>query len=199
MTVELPAEGLGIAGAPVRAQIEEELETNVADLRAQGIEASWEATREGDLLRYLVHAQGEGYDALRQVAFEDADIFVEEVDGREAIHFRAFVPQEIMLGGETTITLVGSEIISTNGNRVDEGTVQWVNPAGRLEAVLVGNSRFAANPLLLPAALLAGAVVVLGGGYLVWSRTRGSRYCTQCGTPLAPDARFCSGCGQRIT
>jgi hypothetical protein len=118
---------------------------------------------------------------------------VEEVDGQRQIHFSQFVTGNILEANSNTLTLIGGDIVSTNGHQLDDGSVQWVNPSGRIEAVLTEKSRFSLATLLIPATLLAAS----GGGWFFYrQRKQQAAFCAHCGAQLGAGAKFCPSCGR---
>lgn len=194
-SIEVPLQSLALVGG--KPQMDTVIEEMVTEMEAEGARVSWNSSEEDGSVIYTLEAKGEGYEGLRQVAFEDAEITTMEEDGRRLIHFSTFIPRDFLDANRNTITLVGREIVSaSNGDViVDKGTVQWVNPSGRIEAVLEAKRGFGLLSLLIPIGLVAG---VVGAFFLArqgFGRSR-SPFCPSCGAELAPQAKFCPHCGQ---
>lgn len=156
--ITLPQEVIAFAA---QAQLDAEIANLARDLEAAGAKVSYKVEQEEGLITYIIDAKGSGLDILRQVAFDGADIQMQLVDGQEQIFFRMNVPYDLAGG---TITLIGDEVIDSNGRIIDDGKVQWVNASGRIEAVMVPKSRFGGQALLLPLGLAAAFVGLVAVG-----------------------------------
>lgn len=192
------AEMVALLGSP--AEIERELDGWVTEAKQIGVDASWKSSQEGRTLIYTLEANGTGYDALKEMMFDNrTQITVIEEEGKRHIHFSHPVSRDFLDANRYTITLTGGEIISSNGAVLDRGSVQWVDPSGRMEAVLTEKSRFRIGLWLFILALVAG---ISGGGWYVWQQRNQrmaaipARFCIHCGLSLGPRARFCPNCGQ---
>jgi hypothetical protein len=191
------AEMVALLGSP--AEIERELDSWVTEAKQIGVDASWKSSQEGRTLIYTLEANGTGYDALKEMMFDNrTQITVIEEEGKRHIHFSQPVSRDFLDANRYTITLTGGEIISSNGTVLDRGSVQWVDPSGRMEAVLTEKSRFRIGLWLLIIALVAG---IGGGGWYVWQQQNQqtaapTRFCINCGHSLGPQAQFCPSCGQ---
>jgi hypothetical protein len=194
--LEIPTELLAFVGSP--AEVEAEMERQAAIWREEGARVSWKSRNEDGKVIYAFDVKGEGYDLLNWVAFDgNATFRTVEMSGRRQIQFQHFASRGLFSDLEGyTLTLVGGEIISSNGQQLNQGTVQWVNPMGRMEAALTEKNRTVSGVIWL---LLIG-LVAGGGGWYVWRRQRRSAVaCGACGAWLAPEAQFCPQCGQRRT
>ena len=194
----ISAEMVALLGSP--AEIESELDNWVTEAKQIGVDASWKSSQDGGTLIYTLEANGTGYDALKEIMFDNrTEIAVLEEGGKRHIHFSQPVSRDLLDANRYTITLTGSEIISSNGTALGRGSVQWINPSGRMEAVLTEKSRFNVGLWLLILALVAG---ISGGGWYVWQQRNQrmaaipARFCIHCGLSLGPQARFCPNCGQ---
>ncbi len=104
--------------------------------------------------------KGKGLADLRQAMEDslgyDVQLYAEEVNGRRLIHLN--VNADLF----NSFTLIGGSIISSNGQQIDNKTVVWVEPSGRIEAVFTEKSRITAAGL---AVLIAGALLVIFFAY----------------------------------
>lgn len=208
----VPQDPLGMSGSP--ADIEAEIEEQVAEWEAQGARVSWEVNHDETTTRIVLHLEGDDLDSLQEIVFTgDANLDVMVADAKRQIRYTQNVSQGLLGGlNNLTLTLKGGSIISTNGQRIDRGTVRWVNPSGRIEATLTEKSRL--DPTVLFVVGGVGVVVVvamlfarstLGRGRVTQvesnpniSASSQIRYCNNCGTPLATSAKFCHKCGHRL-
>lgn len=194
--LQIPVELLAFVGSP--AEVDAEMESQAAMWREQGARVSWKSRDEDGKMIYAFDVKGEGYDLLNWVAFDgNATLRAVEMSGRRQIQFQHFVSRGLFSDLEGyTLTLVGGEIISSNGQQLNKGTVQWVNPMGRMEATLTEKNRTMSGVVWL---LLIG-LVASGSGWYVWHRQQQTAVaCGACGARLAAGAQFCPQCGQRRT
>lgn len=194
MSISLPAEAVALLGST--AELDQSIEDGVAEIRAMGADASWSSSREDTTLIYTIESSGEGYAVLQETVFGgNAEIYSQNVGGEEQIYF-AYNGGGDLSGAFFTLTLVGGEIISSNGQQIDDSTVQWTNMYGPMEAVLVGKSRFNIWLVLIPLVLLGGiGVVAVAGGGLFFLSSRPA-FCPHCGAQMSRGAKFCPACGQ---
>ncbi len=193
MSIRLPAEAVALLGSTT--ELDQSIEEGVAEIQAMGADASWSSRREDTTLIYTIESSGDGYAVLQEAVFGgNAEIYTQNVGGEEQIYF-AYDGGGDLSGAFFTLTLIGGEIISTNGQQIDDSTVQWANMYGTMEAVLVGKSRFNIWLILIPLVLLGGiGVVALAGGGLVFLSRRPA-FCPKCGAQMAQRAKFCPSCG----
>lgn len=194
--LQIPVELLAFTGST--AEVEAEMERQATIWREQGARVSWKSHNEDGKLIYTFDVKGDGHDLLNNIAFDgNATLQIVELNGRRQIQFQHFASRGLFSDLEGyTLTLVGGEIISSNGQQLNKGTVQWVNPMGRMEAMLIEKNRTVSGVIWV---LLLGLVAV-GGGWYVWQRQRLSAVaCGACGAWLAPGAQFCPQCGQKRT
>ena len=184
----LPAQTLSLSGG--RAQVEQALDEAVQAIEVQGGTASWASTQEEQGLRYTMEASGEGYQLLREISFFDVDIEAQIVNGQRQIAFSSCLSRGL-IGGTHTLTLIGGDIISTDGVEIEKGKVQWVNPSGCIEAVITEKRRVPLGLMLPGGILLAG---IVAGGWFLLQRRRPAR-CDNCGRELSSQAKFCPYCG----
>ena len=110
-------------------------------------------------IRFIL--KGKGLADLRLVMEDflwgyDVQLYAEEVIGRRQIHLN--VNADLI----SSFTLIGGSIISSNGQQIDDKTVVWVEPSGRIEAVFTEKSRITAAG---KAVLIAGALLVIFFAY----------------------------------
>jgi hypothetical protein len=197
LEIAISADVLALAGGP--GEIESQLDELVASSASSDVRTSWKKAsgNEGELL-YTIRMKGAGLEVLSQVVLDgNADIYVDESSGRRLVHFSQYTSTPIDFGSQS-LTLRGGEIISGNGQLVDNQSITWENYYGRMEAVLTERSRFGLDsPLGIGAALLLVAGLVLAGVKL-WQRkqTSSPAFCISCGAPIPEDARFCTNCGR---
>lgn len=187
----LPMEAIALLGSI--AEIDSELNEMVAEMQSSGATASWTSSQRDGSQIYTIKAEGIGYELLTDALLESASIQVEEVNGQRQIYYRESTG-DLSLANSNTLTLIGGQIISSNGQQIARDSVQWVNPTGQVEAVFTEKSRF--DPSIL---LIASGVIVLGGAifYAVSRQRRRAQVCAYCNAQLETGARFCHNCGQQ--
>lgn len=199
IVITIPRELAAIAGAT--SDFDNEIANEIQDMERAGVEVSYESRTEDGALKYFIEAQGDSLDSLQNIAFGGADIGTRRVNGQQQIEFAMNVPADLV---GSSITLMGKEIVSSNGRVVEKGKVEWINPRGRVEAVIVPKSRFGFSALLGPLGIGAGVLAMAGVGLYLFRRRRSqvqvqathSGFCSHCGVSLSPTARFCGNCGQ---
>ncbi|GAB4156506.1 MAG: hypothetical protein Fur0021_24800 [Candidatus Promineifilaceae bacterium] len=191
ITLGIPLQAMALLGSA--AEMESELNSTVAELENMGATASWSASQQDDVQIYTVNATGTGYDLLTNAILTDASIQVQEVNGQRQISYSENLG-DLALANSNTLTLIGGQIISSNGQQIARDSVQWINQAGQVEAVFTEKSRF--DPSIL---LIASGVIVLGGTvfYVVSRQHRRVHICAYCGTQLEAGTRFCHNCGHQ--
>jgi hypothetical protein len=187
--LSLPGELVALTGA---GEIERQVEDQARKWRAQGANVSWKSSRDGSTLIYTFELRGQGFNVLSATVFDgEAAIQVQQSGNQRRIHFSRQVSRGILdeLTGYS-LTLHGGEIVSGNGRQLNRGSMEWVNPSGRMEAVLTEKGRLSLTILFFPGLALA----LLAGGWLMFRRRPGP--CHRCGQWLEAGARFCPSCGQ---
>lgn len=198
----IPGEMLTLLGSP--EALEADIEETVADWEEQGADVSWKSRREDTTVIYSFDVKGEGFRLLNEIVFENrATLRAEEVEGKRQIYFSYRTSSDLSGASSDNVTLNGRNIISSNGEQINSGTVQWTNYGGQLEAVLTEKSRFGFGSILLTLLVVAA---IGGGGWFVWQRSQQPRlaqpapadvaYCSSCGAARGPQAKFCPSCGQ---
>jgi hypothetical protein len=187
--LSLPGELLAFGGA---AEIERQVEDQARHWRAQGANVSWKSSREGTTLIYTFDLSGQGLNVLNATVFNgEAAIQMQQPGNQRRIHFSRQISRGLL--DELThysLVLHGGEIVSGNGRRLGRGSMEWVNPSGRMEAVLTEKSRLNVATLAIPGFLLA----LVSGAWILFRMRAGS--CPHCGQRLEAGARFCPICGQ---
>jgi hypothetical protein len=125
------------------------------------VQVSWDShTNDAGDVTYDVHMRGKGLETLKYSVFNDATLLEEvDIDGNKRFVLSHAVSFPEAALRSYTITLIGGRIISSNGQLVDDSTVRWFNPSGRIEATFTGKSRFG---FLQAYVILAGI-----GGFMV--------------------------------
>lgn len=196
-----PIELLALYGSS--EQLEEEITRTVTSWEGQGAEVSWKSFQEETVLIYTFHIEGTGWDLLNEIVFENrAAIDLYEGDNNQ-ISFSYLTSSDLLGATQNVLTLNGDKIISSNGNQLKSGQVQWVNPAGRVEAVLTAKSSFSFVTILIIVLVLA--VIGIGLGFYLrknnqpQTSTQASTtaFCTSCGDQLPSHGKFCPTCGNK--
>jgi len=195
MELSVPVELTMAGGAD---DIGSQLDDLVAKAAADGVRVSWEETEANENVVYTIEMKGKGLDTLSRTIFDgQAEIHVDESTGRRLIHFGQYMNSGWGFSAQT-LTLRGGKIIAGNGQLVDNHTITWQNPSGRIEATLTERSRFGLASAL---GILAGVIVVAGlvlGGIRWWrgSRSLPPTLCHWCGYSMPKGAHYCPACGR---
>lgn len=203
MEIRFPADLVALLAASPES-LEAEIAQQVAEWEAEGAQVKWNSSREDATLIYTFEVESEGLELLNEIVFEDnATITATEVDGRRQINFSYFGSRNLVGANNDTLTLQGGEIISSNGEKLNNGTVQWANANGRMNAVLTEKSRSGFATFFLIVLVLGG----LGGGFWYYRQKNDqsppqvapvqTAFCANCGTQLSPQAKFCPICGYK--
>ena len=136
-----------------------ELDSDEVDPYPYEIDCAATLEPEGEQTIRLIF-KGKGLADLRLAMEEnfgdDVQLYAEEVIGSRQIHLN------VNADPFNSFTLIGGSIISSNGQQIDNKTVVWVEPSGRIEAVFTAKSRITAAGL---AFLIAGALLVIFFAY----------------------------------
>lgn len=158
VTLGFPAEVAPLLGG----QLEGQLDSLRQQVEAQGGQMTWEQRQQDDGgLAYDIEASGRGYDILQSVAFGDMNVVVDEQNGQRQLTFTAARPAE---ASTHNLTVIGGEILSSNGQVSGGDTVRWVDQSF-MEAVLTERGAAASLPWL---PILGGVALVVAGGGLAW-------------------------------
>lgn len=183
-------------GAFGEAGIEMALDQAVAYYEAQGMDVNWNKDRsfKRSGTTYVITIKGEGWDSLSRMMKPDQsyfnalgdmnfqdwgyDISVSNLsDGQ--IQFTMQAPEDtigLMMIFPVKFRLHGGDIISSNANKVTGGVATWINPQGRMEAVLTPASSLSAGlirALLIAAGIIGVLAIIL---ILIRSTRRRSRH-----------------------
>lgn len=91
------------------------------------------------------------------------DVFtVQEVNGKRQVEFE--MPASSLGVDDLTVTLRGKEILSHNGEKINNSTVRWTNPRGTLRAVVVEGRPVSWLGWLL----LIGGIGMVGAAGVLW-------------------------------
>lgn len=191
------------------SEFDQMLASESTNIEQEEIDFSWrkESLDNQGRIKYIFDYRGQGYDLLNTVSIFDHTVSVQEESGRILVNTNSnFNDQSI--AKESKFVLQGGQIISTNGNQVNSGTVEWINTTGIMQAELTEASGFNWLWLLF-------ILIVIGGGFAVYwfiFRKPGTatpvfvspgqapqpgsvRYCAECGTQMQAGAKFCPNCG----
>lgn len=202
----------------VGSQIDKTLNDNVAEAQAEGIKIEYAppVTRDNGDVVYTIKSSGQGLTQLNGFMFSNsAKIQTTTVAGERQITF-SYRPIT-SIARKNTFTLIGGEIISSNGRKIDEQTVQWVNPTTTMQATLTEAADF---PTWLPYTLIGAGAILLavsfsGFGLTLFAafqpkpkpiRRSGplprleqkpptNMFCPRCGETIPAESTFCPYCG----
>lgn len=170
-----------MAGDELTPESEQEfIQTYLPELEGTEVEIGWESqiNEFGDLI-YNVHMEGRGLDTLKSSLFdEDTRLEIVEIERKRRVVFSHEIGYPESIVRSYTLTLIGGDIISSNGQMIDDLAVRWSNPSGRIEAVLTEKSQFPFLPILVllgaGCVFLAVALLVIVG-IVFYSKQRKSR------------------------
>lgn len=148
-------------------EIAQELDAQVSSIRSQPniTRAEWQRIETNeDEFRAEITVEGDNYEAIEQLLEGDATVDTSIVDGREVVAFTYDFSPTLAY----TLTLNSGEVLSTNGERLDDDTVRW--NGGVMEATVVPKSR--TNDMSLWIVGIVALVVVVGGGLFLALRRR---------------------------
>jgi hypothetical protein len=194
ISIKVPVEALVLVGSP--QEIEQGLNEAVAEARTLGVQASWKSRSENGSMAYAMSYKGNGLATLGELVFDNSNAFrVSNEGGKRQIEFSHSTGSDFLGASSYTLTLYGGEILNSNGAQINKNTVQWVNPAGRMQATLTEKRRLTIGSLLL---LVVALGVVSGGGWYWWQRQQPKVvFCPHCGAQMSSQAVFCPNCGQK--
>lgn len=201
MEVTFPIEAVALLGT--LEQFDSEISTEVAKWEGQGADVSWKSLQEETVLIYTFDIKGTGWDLLNEIVFENRAAIDADEANRNQIHFSYFASPDMLSANQNTLTLNGGKIISSNGNQVKSGQVQWVNPSGRVEAVITAKSGFNFFTILIIGFVL---IAIVAGFWFYRQKSdqpqtpepplaTTSAFCPNCGAQLPPQGKFCPTCG----
>ena len=198
------------------------LEQLVLDFQSKGVNASWELLQQQPNetnISYRVSISGTSFNSLNQVVFNGEEVVSFDASSNKQVEFH-HLPQfsSFMQGQHNTFTLKSAKILSANGEVIDKGKVQWVDPSGEMTAVV---SIVADLTWLWITLLGTGGIgfIVAGlglSGKLPRRQQKAAssadhsieqppsplpahnKYCPQCGTVNPLTAGFCIKCGTQF-
>ena len=207
----------------VAQQYQATLNQMVGQATARGITASWELlppkSNNDTNLSYQVNFSGKGYDLLNEYIFQNVPV-ITPASAKDQVDF-AFDPTYSLLakGQYNTFTLKSSKILSANGNRVDDHSVSWVNPATAMTATVstardltwlwisllaVGGIGFVTAGFgtlrkSAPRRQVTAPAVIVSQAPLPAPARIPVKYCPQCGQENPTEAGFCPYCGTKLS
>ncbi|MBE2221284.1 MAG: zinc ribbon domain-containing protein [Anaerolineae bacterium] len=204
MEVTFPIEAIALFGS--LEQFDSEITSEVAKWEGQGAKVSWKSLQEETILIYTFDIEGTGWDLLNEIVFENRAAIDADEENTDQIHFSYFASSDVLSANQNMLTLNGGQIISSNGNPVKSGQVQWVNPSGRVEAVLTAKRGFSFVTILIIGLVL---VAIVAGFWFYWQKSNQQKtpaspvssapaFCPNCGTQLPPQGKFCPTCGNKL-
>ncbi len=181
-----------------------EMERQFDELRGTDRNFRWskEAGKDGGLT-YVLESSGTGFDTLASNAFDDNATFTPlDFQGKDAVQFSFNAYSAFGEMGYYELVLRTGEVLETNGELLDKGTVRWVGASQVMEAVFRPSAGIDLGLLigLAAVALVIGVAVVL---FRSWQRQRhmqtvmagAATYCHQCGAKIETAGKFCPSCG----
>jgi hypothetical protein len=159
IVIEMSKEDLADSGLS-QTDIEAEIQTIVGTLNPETVEVIWEVTdlETGELV-YTLEAKGKEFNQLEKLiqGSDETSIRPSSTDGKEII-FSAFFP--LLPSGTNILILKGGQIVSSNGEEVEKGMVRWINPQGKIHAVIKPQDGFNFTTILIILAVMG----IIGGG-----------------------------------
>jgi hypothetical protein len=204
-------------------QVQQSLAEMVNSLRSQGINAEWKQSDPdaNSNVPFSIHIEGQGYELFNDAVFGGSTVlatgFSEDYikPGDDENVFFQLNPVNVTTAKNTTVTLKGGKIISTNGIKQGSNTVVWNNPTGVMEAEMEQPTEGGWLFFSVIGMLVLGIGV---GGYVYLLKHRrisapiypqmqaqpfshpSNAFCHRCGETLPQQAVFCPNCGnQRLS
>lgn len=196
------------------ALIAQSLSDQQNQLAANGISMVWKqlSTDNDGNTPFQVRVKDADPEVLNKTFFTEGTFTVKQVDGQRQVVFY-MLPTTGLLVRQYSVTLIGKQVISSNGQQISNGTVRWDNPTGVMEAVLLEGT----TGLSFGVILLFVGVVLVGGAFWYFQRSKSSpnipvyppsprpvqviqpvsQSCFKCGYQLPTNAQFCPKCGVR--
>ncbi len=181
-----------------------EMERQFDELRGTDTNFRWskEAGKDGGLT-YVLESSGTGFDTLASNAFDDNATFTHlDFQGKAAVQFSFNSYSAFGEMGYYELVLRTGEVLETNGELLDKGTVRWVGASRMMEAIFRPSAGIDLGLLigLAAVALVIGVAVVL---FRSWQRQRqmqtvmagAATYCDQCGAKIETAGKFCPSRG----
>ena len=173
MTIAFDQTSLQMYGADVTQSMNEMV--SQIEQEQEGVEASWEQGKITDdgTIPYIIRIDGRGITDLDNPLFSgEGGIIQHQVDGKNRIDISIPAGVFNVEANQVTVTLKGGKILSTNGEKVNNTTVKWVNPGGSLNVTMEEpkSSLHWLVFLLIAAVVGIGLTVVAGGGMMLFLR-----------------------------
>jgi ribosomal protein L40E len=184
------------------------LQSLLQQFNAQGLKSEVGKTftdPEGNTV-YPILFHGTGLATLNKAFFSEYPAFTKDPAQSSRIIFslpNGTLQNLGLTAFNTTLTVRGGRIISSNGARINNFTTTWVNPTGSIEAVFEVEKDFTAIIILI-ALLIAGGIFLLvisrnaqKARYAAAYSTLPNKICMFCGSPIPTTAVFCPRCGKK--
>lgn len=201
-------------------QYQGSFDEQIANYRAKGVNANWIRIQQQPNetnISYLISLSGQGYDTLNQVVFNGEQVLSPDRSIENQVAFN-HLPRTspFMKGRSNTFTLKSANVISSNGQVIENGKVQWVNPSGGMTAVVTVGSDLTLLWIILLGVggigfIIAGfgisgklprrqqKVILSSSDTSIKQSTPSSsdakKYCPKCGVENPQMAGFCINCG----
>lgn len=201
-------------------QYQGSFDEQIANYRSEGVNASWIRLQQQPNetnISYLISLSGQGFDTLNQVVFDGEQVILPDHSIENQVGFH-HIPRTspFMQGRNNIFTLKSANIITSNGQVINSGKVQWVNPSGEMTAVVtIGRNLTLLWIILLGIGGIGFIIAGLGiSGKLpkrhqkapypssdntikqsTISSPEMKKYCPQCGVENPKIAGSCINCG----
>ncbi len=213
--IVIPSESAQLYGDALIQQIQ----GSTQELEAEGVlfESKLSDVDEEGNVTLHIHTQGRGYDILNEQLGSTGYIEVQETNGKKILNIELYdIVEGVATQKGSTFTIRGGKVLETNGNRINNTTVEWFNPS----TMQVSMEEPSNGNLLGIVSIILGALCILFaiGWQLGWfvkksiptpvisvtpasvdlAQASSGRFCGHCGTPLPSQARFCNKCGAQV-
>jgi hypothetical protein len=143
---------------------------NSGELAPSTVDYSWERLdrdQQGNI-PYQVKIKAVTYAQLNDLYFNGSAFSISEDDrSRRIVHFEREPDWQYKGSGSYTLTLKGSQVISSNGEVIGAGSVRWTDPQVKMVADMVEGKPGLAWQFVL---MIAGAVLILIAVVLYFAR-----------------------------
>ena len=124
LNFQIPAEEVLINGIAISQSLNQMVQKGTKI----GVEVNWEQNGPNNLgnITYIIKMSGKNYDQLNEQFDGSFRVENQEFDGKPAVHI-IITPYLGVPSRNSTFSLSGGNVISTNGQKIDGNTIKWTN------------------------------------------------------------------------